>query len=52
VGVALDDPAHIRIFEAVRRALLDVVVNPHSGTDCAACLCGRGSLRSNRTRAL
>jgi ubiquinone/menaquinone biosynthesis C-methylase UbiE len=32
LAVALDDPAHIQIFEALRHALLHSVVNPHSGT--------------------
>jgi ubiquinone/menaquinone biosynthesis C-methylase UbiE len=32
LAVGLDDPAHVQIFEALRRALLHNVVNPHSGT--------------------
>ena len=31
-GLALDDPAHRRVFEASTRALLRMIVNPHSGT--------------------
>lgn len=31
-GLALDDPAHRRVFEATARALQRMVVNPHSGT--------------------
>jgi len=31
-GLALDDPAHHRIYEASLRALLAMIVNPHSGT--------------------
>lgn len=31
-GLALDDPAHRRVHEASTRALLRMIVNPHSGT--------------------
>jgi ubiquinone/menaquinone biosynthesis C-methylase UbiE len=31
-GLALDDPAHHRIYAASLRALLAMIVNPHSGT--------------------
>jgi ubiquinone/menaquinone biosynthesis C-methylase UbiE len=31
-GLALDDPAHHRIYRASLRALLAMIVNPHSGT--------------------
>lgn len=31
-GLALDDPAHQRIYAASLRALLGMIVNPHSGT--------------------
>ena len=31
-GLALDDPAHHRIYAASLRALLGMIVNPHSGT--------------------
>ena len=31
-GLALDDPAHHRIYAATLRALLQMIVNPHSGT--------------------
>ncbi len=31
-GLALDDPAHHRIYAASLRALLRMIVNPHSGT--------------------
>jgi ubiquinone/menaquinone biosynthesis C-methylase UbiE len=31
-GLALDDPAHHRVYAASLRALLAMIVNPHSGT--------------------
>jgi ubiquinone/menaquinone biosynthesis C-methylase UbiE len=31
-GLALDDPAHRRIYEALQRAMTKMIVNPHSGT--------------------
>ena len=31
-GLALDDPAHRRIYEALQRAMTRMIVNPHSGT--------------------
>lgn len=31
-GMAVDEPAHRRVFEAIRRAMTAMVVNPHSGT--------------------
>lgn len=31
LSMALDSPAHRRVFESVRLALLDRIVNPHSG---------------------
>jgi ubiquinone/menaquinone biosynthesis C-methylase UbiE len=30
-SIALDDPSHRRVFEAMRRAMLRMIVNPHSG---------------------
>ena len=31
-GLALDDPAQRRVYEALRRAMTRMIVNPHSGT--------------------
>lgn len=31
-GLALDDPVHRRIYEALQRAMTRMIVNPHSGT--------------------
>ena len=31
-GIALDDPAHRRVYEALQRAMTRMIVNPHSGT--------------------
>ena len=31
-GLALDDPAHRRVYEALQRAMMRMIVNPHSGT--------------------
>jgi ubiquinone/menaquinone biosynthesis C-methylase UbiE len=31
-GLSLDDPAHRRVFEAMQRALMRMVVSPHVGT--------------------
>jgi ubiquinone/menaquinone biosynthesis C-methylase UbiE len=31
-GLALDDPVHRRIYEALQRAMTKMIVNPHSGT--------------------
>ena len=31
-GLALDDPGHRRIYEALQRAMMRMIVNPHSGT--------------------
>ena len=31
-GLALDDPAHRRVYEALQRAMTRMIVNPHSGT--------------------
>jgi ubiquinone/menaquinone biosynthesis C-methylase UbiE len=31
-GLALDDPKHRRIYEALQRAMTRMIVNPHSGT--------------------
>jgi len=31
-GLALDDPAHQRVYAALQRAMLRMIVNPHSGT--------------------
>ena len=31
-GLALDDPAHRRVYEALQRAMVRMIVNPHSGT--------------------
>jgi SAM-dependent methyltransferase len=30
-SLALDDPAHRRVFEVLRRTMLSMIVNPHSG---------------------
>ncbi len=31
-GLGLDDPTHRRVYNAIQRQLLDMIVNPHSGT--------------------
>ena len=31
-GLALDDPAYRRVYEALQRAMTKMIVNPHSGT--------------------
>ena len=31
-GLALDDPAHRRVYEALQRAMARMITNPHSGT--------------------
>ena len=31
-GLALDDAAHRRVFDAIQRAMARMIVNPHSGT--------------------
>jgi SAM-dependent methyltransferase len=31
-GLALDDPVHRRVYEALQRAMTRMIVNPHSGT--------------------
>jgi SAM-dependent methyltransferase len=42
MGLALDDPAQRRVFEAVRRALLAAIVNPHSGVNLGPLLRSAG----------
>ncbi len=41
-GLALDEPAHHRIYAATLRALLRMIANPHSGTRLRAMLVSAG----------